>query len=98
MASVKKNSRGRFLALGVLSVAALLAAPAIPSDGMTIVGTVNDDFQIVTEDGQVYEVAENTLGDEVVNLVRKRVRVKGRVEKEKGERVITITGYELVEK
>jgi len=96
MASVKKNSRARFLALGVLSIAALLAARAIPSEMLTIVGTVNGDFQIVTEDGQVYEVAENKLGDEVVNLVRKKVRVKGRVEAEKGEKVITITAFELV--
>jgi hypothetical protein len=98
MASVKKNSRVRFLAVGVLGLAALLAAPVIPSEVSTIVGTVNDDFQIVTEDGQIYEVAENKLGDEVVNLVRKKVRVKGRVETEKGEKVITIIAYELIGK
>jgi len=63
---------------------------------MTIMGTVNDDYQIVTDDEKVYEVAETEKGDEVVRLVGKKVRVTGTVEESEGTKIITVTAYEVM--
>jgi hypothetical protein len=64
---------------------------------VTITGTVNDDYQIVADDGQVYEVGQNEKGDEVVDLAGKRVKATGTVEESEGQKTINITSYEVVE-
>lgn len=76
---------------------ALIAGPALAADTVTIVGTVNADYQIVAENDQVYEVGEGEKGDEVVELVDKKVRVTGMVEESEGAKVITVISYEVLE-
>lgn len=93
-----KNCR-RILLMGLCFtfLVALFAGSAISADRTTIMGTVNDDYQIVTEDEKVYEVAETEKGDEVVRLVGKKVKVTGTVEESEGTKVITVTAYEVME-
>ena len=51
------------------------------AEEITIRGTVNDKYQIVSEDGQIYEVAESEKGDEVVlQNIGKIVKISGTVE------------------
>ena len=63
---------------------------------MTITGTVNEDYQIVADDGQIYEVADTEKGEEVTDLVGKKVKVTGTVEEEDGKKEITVTSYEII--
>ena len=53
-------------------IVALTSGVAMAKGTMTIAGTVNDDYQIVADDGQVYEGGQNEKGDEVVDLAGKR--------------------------
>ena len=64
---------------------------------VTIKGKVNAKYQIVTEDGQIYEVGYNDKGDEVVfQHVGKIVKVSGTIEKsDEGKKTITVTSCEV---
>lgn len=61
-----------------------------------VTGVVNEDYQIVAENGQVYEVAETEKGDEVVALVGKKVKVTGTVEDDDGTKVVVVESYEVL--
>jgi len=67
------------------------------AEEITIGGTVNDKYQIVSEDGQIYEVAESEKGDEVVlQNIGKIVKISGTIEEsDEGDKIITVISYEV---
>lgn len=83
--------------LCLMVIVALTSGVAMAKGTMTIAGTVNDDYQIVADDGQVYEGGQNEKGDEVVDLAGKRVKATGMVEESEGQKTINIISYEVVE-
>ena len=86
----------KFLAVGIcalLLVAMLAGTAALLAAEVTITGTISGEG-IVADDGQVYAVAENDKG---VELVNKKVQVTGTVEEAEGKKVITITDFKVIE-
>lgn len=81
----------------VTILALLLWLPGCWANEVTIVGEVNDTYQIVA-DNQIYEVAENKLGDDLVtNYISVRVKVVGSItEKEDGTKIITVKSFKVV--
>jgi hypothetical protein len=63
---------------------------------ITIVGEVNYLFQIMA-DGQIYEVSNTAMGDElVINHIAEKVEVTGTI-KEKGEmKIINVKSFKVV--
>lgn len=57
---------------------------------------MNDSYQIVTDDGNIYTVGENEKGDEVISLIAKRVKATGTVDETEDRKVITISAYEVI--
>ena len=71
-------------------------SPACWADVVTIIGEVNDAQQIVANN-QLYEVAENALGDDLVyNYISERVKVTGSVEEKDDMKIITVMSFEVV--
>ena len=95
---MKKNKKFLFSGLLAMLMIAFLAGPAISADSVNIVGIVNDDYQIVTDNDQVYEIAEGEKGDELIEFVGKKVKVTGTVEEDDGAKLIIVTSYEVIEK
>ena len=65
----------------------------------TITGEVNDNYQVVSSDGKIYEVADTAKGNELVtDYVSKKVKVTGTVEKieEEDAEMITVTHYTVI--
>jgi hypothetical protein len=81
---------------GILTIA-LIFGIAFSGETKVITGTVNDDYEIVTDDGTAYTVEAGEAGDEVVELVGKKVKVTGTVEESEGENMITVTSYVVIE-
>ena len=94
---MKTNRKGLSLFLCVLFVLIVGAVPAPAEEQVTVLGTVNASYQIVTEDNQVYDVAESEKGDEVVEMVGQKVKVMGTVEEQDDVKVIMVTSYEVIE-
>ncbi|PQP34644.1 hypothetical protein C6A37_06720 [Desulfobacteraceae bacterium SEEP-SAG9] len=83
----------------ILLILIILAAFPFGSSAeeVTIVCEVNDSYQLVGEDGQIYEVAVNEIGNEVVQkLISQIVKVTGTVKEKEGEKIITILSYEVL--
>ena len=57
---MKKNKKFLFAGFLAMLMIAFLSGPAISVDSVTIIGTVNDSYQIVTDNDQVYDIAEVT--------------------------------------
>ena len=81
----------------VLSFLFMFAGPALSGGDVTIVGTVNEDNQIVDNSGVIYDLADNDMAEAVMEHVGKKIEVKGTVMEEEGAKKITITSYTVLE-
>ena len=69
--------------------------PVLATD-MTIVGQVNYSYQIMA-DGQIYEVANTSMGDDLVmNYIAEKVEVTGTVEEKEEMKIITVESFKVV--
>jgi hypothetical protein len=64
---------------------------------VTITGTLNDQGNIVADDGKEYVVASEDMRKELMEKVDKKVKATGTVEEREGKMVITVTSYEVIE-
>jgi hypothetical protein len=85
----------------VVGVAAILimAVPffALAAESVTITGEVNDSYQIIDGNGQVYEVADTTEGNELVeNHIGEKATVTGTLEQDQDVKIITVTKFQIV--
>jgi hypothetical protein len=95
---MKKNQRNLVTIVCALFFVALSFGPSLSADEVTIVGTVNDYYQIETDDGEAYEIGDSEQGDELVGHVGARVKVTGTVEEdEDGTKVITVTSFVVIQ-
>lgn len=73
-----------------------ISVPALYAAEVVIKGTVTEEG-IVADDGQVYAVADNDVGKELMDLINKTVEVAGTVEEKDGKKIITIIDFEVIE-
>jgi hypothetical protein len=64
--------------------------------GIMITGTINNSNQLVDKDGQIFGVADNEQGKELLSHVGMKVQVKGTVMESEGNKLITVTAYEIL--
>jgi hypothetical protein len=64
---------------------------------VTIAGTVNADFEIVTENGEKYYIEEGAVGDELAMHIGKKALATGKVLDLEGERSIVVTDFRLMD-
>lgn len=81
----------------LLSLVFICSSPVF-ADEITVTGTVNDAYQIVADDGTVYEVADTDMGNDLLEHIGKTVEVKGIVFTEEGVKVINVKSYKVLEK
>jgi len=87
----------KVLCIFVVVMIAMVSAIAVAAEDVTITGTVNEGYQIVDDSGTVYDVAESEKGNDVVELIGKKVEVMGTVVDDDGTKVITIVSYKVIE-
>jgi hypothetical protein len=82
------------ITLVLISAAPLVALAAEP---VTIQGEVNDSYQLVDSNGQVYEVAETEKGNDLVeNHIGEKAKVVGTVQQDQDVKIITVTAFEIL--
>ena len=94
------DKKFRWIAAGVICVFSLILICSNPvfAVEITITGTINDTYQIVSDNGTVYEVADTDMGDDLLNHVGKTVEVMGDLIEEEGIKVINVKSYKILEK
>jgi hypothetical protein len=91
-----KKTAVRVLTLSVFVL--MLAVPALAVESeMTVIGEVNDNYQLVTDQGDVYEVADTDMGNDLLNNIGKKVEVTGTITEEQGVKMIRVASYVVLE-
>ena len=97
---MKKISSRFLIVFTVLLVSTVFLSSPVKAESTstTIVGEVNDQYQIVTKDGTIYEIADTELGDEVLKFIGAVVEVTGDViDEENGVKVIDVKSFKVKE-
>ena len=95
MKSIKMK---KLVGLLIMVMVTIVPFTAAASDSATIEGEINDSYQIVGRDGQVYEVLDTPQGNELVdNHVGEKVKVTGTVQEEGTVKTISVTTFTLIE-
>jgi hypothetical protein len=93
---MEARSKIVFFSLLCAALAFLLFAYTVFATEITLVGEVNDSNQLVAN-GQIYEVAETPVGDDLVqNYIAEKVSVTGTVEEQGEMKIITIKSFKIV--
>lgn len=94
------DKKRKWIVAGIICVFsfALICSNPVFAEEITIIGTVNDTYQIVADDGVVYEVEDTDMGNDMLNHVGKTVEVTGKVVEEDGVKSIKVESYKILEK
>jgi len=94
------DKKFRWIAAGMICVFSVMLVCSNPvfAGEITITGMINDTYQIVADNGTVYEVADTDMGNDLLNHVGKTVKVIGEVIEEDGVKVINVKSYDILEK
>ena len=94
------DKKFRWIAAGIICVFSFILIYSNPvfAGEITITGMINDTYQIVADNGTVYEVADTDMGNDLLNHVGKTVEVIGEVIEEDGVKVINVKSYDILEK
>ena len=94
------DKKFRWITAGIICVFSfiLICSNPVFADEITITGMINDTYQIVADNGTVYEVADTDMGNDLLNHVGKTVEVIGAVVEEEGVKVFNVKSYKILEK
>lgn len=84
--------------IGLMAVIALVFATgfAMAADPVTIQGQVNEDSQLVDDNGEVYDIADTTdEGMQVMELVGEKIEVRGTLTEDEGVKEITVESFNI---
>lgn len=86
-----------FLGVLIIGLTVFLSGIVVAGSEVSILGMINEDGQLVDNDGMAYDIAESEEGNEVMEMVGQKVTVKGSVMEADGTKIITITSFEIME-
>ena len=91
-----RTPRGIMTLMALLISIAMIAGTAMAGDTM-VSGKVTSDNQLLSDDGQVYEVADTENGNKLLEHTEKKVAVKGTVAEKDGKKMITVTSFKILQ-
>jgi len=86
----------RIPVVGGIAVAVTLLCIGVAAAAL-ITGAINDDFQIISDSGEVYNIYANDVGNQVVEQVGVRMTVTADIEIVEGEKWINVISYKALE-
>ena len=94
---MEKNMKKIFLGILIIGLTVFLSGIAIAGAEVSISGVINEDGQLVDDDGMAYDIAESEEGDQIMEMVGSKVTVKGTVMEAEGTKIITVTTFKIIE-
>ena len=64
---------------------------------VTVVGTINDENQLVASESLVYEIGDSEMADSLLENIGAKVSVVGTVVDEDGIKTINVISFEVME-
>jgi len=89
----------KYVAVGLFAVvlSVFFCSFGFAADTLTVTGTINENYQLVADNGETYEVEINDVGNEMAEHVGTKVKVTGIVEEVDGSKTIIPESFEVVE-
>lgn len=94
---MKKNMMKLMVSLMVLVVVVMVGGIAGAAEKVKIVGTVNGENQIDTDNDEAIGIAETDAGNELMMEIGKKVEVIGTVEGEGDKKEITVESFKVLD-
>jgi hypothetical protein len=94
---MKNKSKIIYFVVSLIILVTMVTGISLAGKTVTIVGFVNEQYQIVDDEGTVYEIADSEKGEEVAELVDRKLRVTGSLMDADGTPIIEITMYEVID-
>lgn len=95
---MRKGNNKIMVVLVALITIVIFPLAVSAADTVTIEGEVNDSYQIVDSNGQVYEIGETSQGNVLVeNHMGEKAKVTGTLAKDGDAQIISVTKFEIVE-
>jgi hypothetical protein len=94
---MKNRSKILYFLISLIILVTMATGISLAGKTVTIVGFVNEEYQIVDEEGTVYEIADSDKGEEVAELTGRKLKVTGNMLDADGTPIIDITRYELLD-
>ena len=92
----KQNTIGMVVAVFLVVMTFVMTAVTFAGNSVTIVGTVNDDYTLVDDEGEIYLIAESENGDQLAENAGARASVTGIVEEDDNGPVIHVHSYKII--
>jgi hypothetical protein len=87
--------RKKLTALLTILAILILVAPAFAAK-TTITGKVSSDMTIKAQDGTVYAIAEDDMGETVIVYAGRQVQVTGKVKAKDGKKILTVYEFKVM--
>jgi len=85
----------KVLALILFAAVVIIPLHGLAAESVNIEGQVGDNYQVVGNDGRVYEISDNSEGNDLAeNYLGEKVKVTGTLEKEGDVEVLTVISFE----
>ena len=92
-----KNMKKIFLGILIICLSVFISGIAVAGSEVSISGVINEDGQLVDDNGMAYDLADNDEGNEVMEMVGHKVAVKGTIMETEGTKIITISSFKIIE-
>lgn len=92
-----KNMKKLFLGILIICLTVFLSGIAVAGSQVHVSGIINEDGQLVDDEGVAYDIADNEEGEEIMDMVGRKVTVKGTVMEAEGTKIITVTEFNMLE-
>ena len=86
----------RKLAVLLVGLAILVFATPVTAAKTTITGKVSYDMTFQTQDGTVYSIAQDDMGDTVMVYAGKTVQITGKVKTKKGKKILYVHEFKVM--
>ena len=81
----------------LISLLALLPGSAQSESSVTISGIINEEGQLISNDGVIYEIADTEIGFDLMELPDHRVKVTGQVMTTDEFVILIVDTFEIVQ-
>jgi len=88
--------RRRMIAILLSGLAIMIFASPVFAAKTTITGKVGKDMTIQADDGTVYNIAEDDMGDTVIVYAGRKVQITGKVKNKHGEKTIVVYEFKVM--
>jgi hypothetical protein len=87
------------LAIGIMAFCFLtaLVGPALSEQSVNVVGTVSEDFEFESDNGEVYILGDDDESLKLAENIGKKARVTGTLKETDDGMVITVKKFQLLE-